>query len=164
DASGKISAISEGSAVITAESVVNPNIKATSQATVHPSTPIHKYIVASDDAILSDEKKTVQLRIDGEMEGGGTLTNPPYYKVAYQTDHPNAVVDPITGKLTFTGDLAGVKEIAVTADIQEYKDLIYSESFENGWGEFVTEQNPPTSATGGKISDKVAYHGKYGVL
>ncbi|WP_053376445.1 cohesin domain-containing protein [Paenibacillus sp. FJAT-27812] len=164
DASGKISAISVGTAAITAQSVVNASVKATSQVTVHPSTPVNKYIVASDDAYLSEDKKTVQLRIDGEMQGGGTVNNPPYYKVSYETDNPHAAVDPLTGKLTFTGDLAGVNEIGVTADIQEYKNLIYSESFENGWGDFVTEQNPPTSGSGGKLSDKVAYHGKYGVL
>lgn len=128
-----------------------------------PSERLDRYLVASDDAYLSDDKKSAQLRIDGQLESGSIVNDPAYYKVNYQTDHPNAVVDPVTGKLVFNGDLAGVKQITVTAEVQEYTDLIYSESFESGLGEFVREQNPPTDGTGPILSRDVAYHGKFGV-
>ncbi|MBP1962988.1 Ig-like domain-containing protein [Paenibacillus aceris] len=164
DASGNISANAVGTAVITAESVVNPNVKASSQVTVSPAAAIKQYMVTSDDATLSDSKKSVQLNVKGQMEDGGTVNNPPYYKLTYRTDHPDAKIDQLAGKLEFTGDLTKVDEISVSAEVQEYKDLIYSESFENGWGNFVTEQNPPTNGSGGKISNKIAYHGTNSAL
>jgi uncharacterized protein YjdB len=164
NADGFVTPISEGTAIITAESDVMKGLKATSTVTVHPPSPVKQYIVASDDAYLSETKNTVQLRLDALLADGNTITDPPYYNMHYSTDHPDALVDNKTGKLTFTGNLAKTDEITVNAQIQEYTNLVYSESFENGWGSFSREQNAPTSGKGGIISDKVAFHGKYSAL
>lgn len=164
NADGFVTPISEGTAIISAESDVVKGLKATSTVTVHPLSPVKQYIVASDDADLSETKNTVQLRLDAQLTDGNTITDPPYYSMHFSTDDPDVMIDDKTGKLTFTGNLEKVDEITVNAQIQEYTNLVYSESFENGWGDFTREQNFPTGGTGGIISDKVAFHGKYSVL
>ncbi|MCR8660415.1 LamG-like jellyroll fold domain-containing protein [Paenibacillus endoradicis] len=122
------------------------------------------YIIASDDALLSDSKNTVQLRIDGQMNDDSKISNPDYYKAQYIADHAGAVIDQETGKLTFNGDLSTVNEINVSAEIKEYTNLVYSESFEKGLGEFVTEQSPPTAGAGPVVTNKVSYHGNSSAL
>jgi len=125
---------------------------------------LSNYIVASDDARLTDSKKTVQLRIDGQMKDASTINNPDFYKARYVANHESAWIDQATGELTFNGDLSMISELKVSAEIEEYTNLVYSESFENGLGDFTPEQDLAMNETGPVITNKVSYHGNSSLL
>ncbi|WP_438348746.1 S-layer homology domain-containing protein [Paenibacillus sp. FA6] len=160
--SGFITPMIEGVTTITAESTVDPTVKAVAHVTVHEPSPIVTYKVATDDTELSDANPSIELRIDGVTEDNIAMSHAPFYKVEYETDSKHVSVDSSTGKLEATGDLSGVKEIEISAKVQEYKELVYSESFESGWGDFIPETG--ISITTGRISDKVSYQGKQSAL
>lgn len=162
NSNGYITPMFPGETIITAESSVNPNVKAVAHVIVHEPSPIVTYKVATDDAELSDANPSVQLRIDGVTTDNITMSHAPLYKVEYETDSNHVGVDSSTGKLKATGDLTDVSEVEISAKVQEYKELIYSESFESGWGDFVPETG--TSISTGSISDKVSYQGKQSAL
>lgn len=162
NAQGFVSPLLEGETIITAESTINPNVKAEARVIVHAPSKVVSYLVASDETELSEEKTTLQLRIDGVTEDQNAIEYADYHQVEYATNNENVVVDSLTGKLEVIGDLTGVTEVEVSAKVQEYKDLVYSESFENGWNDFLPETG--TSITTGSISDKVAYHGDQSAL
>lgn len=162
NAQGFVSPLLEGETIITAESTINPNVKAEARVIVHAPSKVVSYLVASDGTELSEEKTTLQLRIDGVTEDQNAIEYADYHQVEYATNNENVVVDSLTGKLEVIGDLAGVTEVEVSAKVQEYKDLVYSESFENGWNDFLPETG--TSITTGSISDKIAYHGDQSAL
>lgn len=162
NAQGFVSPLLEGETTITAESTINPSVKAESRVIVHAPSKVISYQIASDGTELSDEKSKLQLRIDGVTEEQNTIQYADYHQVEYATNNENVVVDSLTGKLEVIGDLSGVTEVEVSAKVQEYKDLIYSESFENGWNDFTPETG--TSIITGSISDAVAYHGDQSAL
>lgn len=162
NAQGFVSPLLEGETIIIAESTINPNVKAEARVIVHAPSKVVSYLVTSDETELSDEKTSLQLRIDGVTEDHHAIEYADYHQVEYVTNHENVVVDSLTGKLEVIGELTGAAEVEVSAKVQEYKDLVYSESFENGWNDFLPETG--TSITTGSISDKVAYHGNQSAL
>jgi len=160
--SGFVTPMIPGEATITAESTVSPSVKGEAHVRVLTPSAITSYKITSDVNEISASTPTIQLRTDGITEDGNTLPYAPYYQVTYKTDQPNVIIDSQTGKLEVKGDLAGVRVIKVSAEVQEYKDLVFSQSFESGWGDFVPETG--ASITTGTISDKVAYQGKQSAL
>ena len=162
NSNGFVTPMVPGEATITAESTVNPNIKGEARVRVLTPSAVTSYKITSDVNEITASAPTIQLRMDGVSEDGNTLPYAPYYQVAYATDHPNVTVDSQTGKLEVKGELTGVRAVNVSAEVQEYKDLVYSQSFESGWGDFVPETG--TSITTGAISDKVAFQGKQSAL
>ncbi|OMP69082.1 hypothetical protein BV900_26920, partial [Agrobacterium tumefaciens] len=110
----------------------------------------------------SESHPSVQLRIDGVTEEGILLKHAPYYKTQYRTDQARVTVDQETGILTANGSVSGMDAVEVTADVEEYRDIQYSQSFEAGWGDFVSETGSPIET--GTISDQVAYQGERSAL
>ncbi|MGG3309442.1 S-layer homology domain-containing protein [Paenibacillus lautus] len=162
DAKGFITPLSPGKASIRAESTFNTAIYAETQVTVHPPSMLKSYQVGADQAEISESHPSVQLRVDGVTEEGITLKHAPYYKVQFRTDQDRVTVDQETGILTANGDVSGMDAIEVTADVEEYSDIQYSQSFEAGWGDFVSETGTPIET--GVISDQVAYQGERSAL
>lgn len=159
---GFITPVRPGEAIIRAESTVHPAIYAEAHVTVHAASSIESYQVAADSLELSESNPSVQLRMDGITEDGVVMEHAPYYRVRYEADPKSFNIDPDTGILTAIGDLSGMDSVEVKAEVQEYQDLQYSQSFEAGWGDFIPETG--TEITTGAISDKVAYQGERSAL
>ncbi|WP_193726531.1 cohesin domain-containing protein [Paenibacillus guangzhouensis] len=159
---GYVTPMVPGEATVTAVSTVNPNIKGEARVRVLVPSAVTSYKITSDVPEITVATTQVQLRLEGVTEGGNTLPHAPYYQVNYKSGQPGVAVDAQTGKLEVKGDLTGVKAVNVTAEVQEYKDIIFTQSFESGWGDFVPETG--TSITTGTISDKVAFQGKQSAL
>lgn len=159
---GFVMPMKPGEAMITAESTADPDIRAQATVTVHEASAIVSYQVATDDTELSDANPAVRLRIDGMTEDGIAMEHAPFYQVRYTTNDERFVVDSQTGTLHANGNVADAESVEVTALVQEYQDLVYSQSFEAGWGDFVPESG--TQIQTGTISDRVAYHGGQSAL
>ncbi|KKO53101.1 S-layer homology domain-containing protein [Paenibacillus sp. DMB20] len=162
NSSGFVMPMKPGEATIRAESTVNPSVYAEAHVTVHEASEVVSYQVASDHNELSEAGPQVRLRIDGVTEDGLVMEHAPYTHVRYKANHDQVTIDQETGVLKAVGDLSGTDEIEVSADVEEYKDLLYTQSFEAGWGDFMPETG--TEIQTGAISDAVAYQGNKSAL
>lgn len=131
---------------------------------IFAANQLPEYAVDASRKVVNSYNNQVNLTISEQAGGGELVPHPDYYKAVYETDDPDVTIDQETGVLTYNGAFDQAKQIEVKATVQEYENLVHSESFENGWGEYAREEEPAANPGSGPIlSDKVAYHGNAGV-